>query len=509
MSIKRGLSFIGIAVCLAILGGWAGAGVGEEIDPFDRPWDDRSAFAGGLVAAERYVLDGLPGASVYRIQIEIADDYLSYRGELRVLYTNREADDLSDVVFRLFPNAAGGTCTVSEVTIDGDRAVPTFEGNDTVMRVPLAHPLAPEESVEIGLAFDVALPTEFVGWGPFGYVERILSLDTFYPMIPARTDAGWSIDEIPPRGDWTHLDASFYLVRVTAPSALVLAASGVEIDRRQASDVQTVTYALGPARDFFLAGSEDYETYSDTWEEVEITHFFFPGGESQARLATVYTERMLETYSSIIGPYPYTEFDIATTFMDNGSAMEYPGIVAETIDIYDRSVVYFGVVPSKTMLEVGIAHEGAHQWFYNVVGNDQINEPWIDEALAQYCSFLYYDERASYMGRNYKRDWWDRKWERVDRADIPIGMPCRGYSAEEYGPIVYGRGPYFFDALAEAFGVPRLDEFLKAFYEDHKWSVATTESLRASAERFCDCDLTELFESWVYPTEEPPVDDCL
>ena len=29
---------------------------------------------------------------------------------------------------------------------------------------------------------------------------------------------------------------------------------------------------------------------------------------------------------------------------------------------------------------VVVAHEVGHQWFYNLVGNDQVDQPWLDEA---------------------------------------------------------------------------------------------------------------------------------
>jgi hypothetical protein len=38
------------------------------------------------------------------------------------------------------------------------------------------------------------------------------------------------------------------------------------------------------------------------------------------------------------------------------------------------------------------AHEVAHQWWFGVVGNDQIDEPWLDEALTQYSTMLYYEK---------------------------------------------------------------------------------------------------------------------
>jgi aminopeptidase N len=93
---------------------------------------------------------------------------------------------------------------------------------------------------------------------------------------------------------------------------------------------------------------------------------------------------------------------------------------------------------------------------------------------------------------------WDDRWDRVDRADIPIGLPVGAYVDQEYGAIVYGRGPLFVAALAEEMGQKEFDEFLRDYYQSHKWGIGTSDAFKQLAERHCQCDLTALFEEWVY-----------
>ena len=52
----------------------------------------------------------------------------------------------------------------------------------------------------------------------------------------------------------------------------------------------------------------------------------------------------------------------------------------------------------QVWLEYVTVHETAHQWWYGVVGNDQIDEPWLDEALTEYSTILYYGHR---YGKRY------------------------------------------------------------------------------------------------------------
>ena len=73
------------------------------------------------------------------------------------------------------------------------------------------------------------------------------------------------------------------------------------------------------------------------------------------------------------------------------------------------------------------------------------------------------------------------------------------YQPEEYGPIVYGRGPLFVAALQEHMGAPAFDAFLQEYSESLSWDIATPEAFQSLAEKHCACDLDALFEEWVYP----------
>ncbi len=68
-----------------------------------------------------------------------------------------------------------------------------------------------------------------------------------------------------------------------------------------------------------------------------------------------------------------------------------------------------------------------------------------------------------------------------------------------YSAIVYGRGPIFIETLAESMGQAKFNSFLCSYYDLHQWGIATSESFKAMAEQACICDLTPLFEEWVYP----------
>jgi len=465
--------------------------------PFDVAWDDRSLFSEGLISSEQDVLAELPDATVYHIDISIADDLLSLDGRQELRYTNAEDEPLDELYFRLFPNLMGGTVTVAGVQVDGEDVTPSLKSADSALRVSLPDTLEPGESIEVSLGFDVAMPQEMAGnSGLFGYFEDVLVLDEFYPVIPVFDDEGWNVEIPSQNGDITYLDASFYLVRVSVPADLTVVAAGTEVGREYDGYRQTLTFAAGPARTFYLAASDRFTEVSEQVGETRIRSYAFSDRREGAELAAGVTANALRSFNQRFGVYPYTEFDIASTPM-TALGIEYPGMTGIALNLYDAEAEVLGL-PSQIILESTVAHEVAHQWFYNVVGNDQVDDPWLDEAVVQYATGLYYRDTYDESAERLYRSSWDDRWGRVDHADIPIGLPTGAYEGSEYGAIVYGRGPIFVATLEDEIGKETFDAFMRDYYQSHQWGIGTGDAFQRLAEEHCQCDLSDLFADWVY-----------
>ena len=264
--------------------------------------------------------------------------------------------------------------------------------------------------------------------------------------------------------------------------------SGIEVERKEKGDRQTLTFAAGPVRDFYIAASDRYKRVSEQVGETTLNSFAPPEFASEARLALRYAADALRIFSRRVGPYPFTELDVAGTPTQAGG-VEYPGVVVVALDIYD---------PENRFFEAATAHEVGHQWFYSVVGNDQVDEPWLDESLTQYATLLYYTDMYGAAGEQGFRGSLEERWQSVDSADVPIGLPVAAYDESEYSAIIYGRGALFFEALAAEMGEDAFASFLRDYYKTFAWDTVDTEEFKQLAEQNCACDLTPLFEEWVY-----------
>lgn len=467
-------------------------------DPLKTPWEDRSIFKSGLVQSQQRVLDELKGASVYHIELNIAEDIYHVTGTEEVQYTNTESVPLNEIQFRLFPNILGGTIQVSNLQVDGQTVEPKYGLSNSLMIVPLSKSLEPGQNIILKMDFAVTVPQGVdLNYGVLAYYDDVLALAHVYPMICVYDDEGWNA-EIPPQdGDVTYGDASFYIVRINAPRGLTLVTSGVKISSSEAGQVQTLNVASGPARDFYLAASPKYQDVSTTFGEVTIHSFAPKDSRDGVSMTLAVAARAIDIYGKRYAPYPYAEFDIVAT-PTLALGIEYPGMIAITKSIYDVSGEIYGT-PINQYLESTVAHEVGHQWFYGLVGDDQLDDPWLDESLAQFATLQYFTDRYGNEGADGFRSSLENRWASVGDANIPIGLPVAKYQRGEYGAIIYGRGPLFFVALRDQMGSQVFDEFIKDYTETLAWGIATPATLQDLAEKHCACKLDTIFAEWVYP----------
>jgi peptidase M1-like protein len=467
-------------------------------DIFKTPWEDLSLFKNGLIQSQQSILSKLTNASVYHLEFNLAEDLYHVTGKEEVKYTNAETVPLNEMELRLFPNILGGEMTVTDVRVDEKSVTPKYGLENSLLIVPFAKPLEPNQSIILSMDFAVTAPQSVeLNYGVLAYFDNVLALAHAYPMICVYDDEGWNAEIPPQSGDLTYADESFYLVKVTAPKGLTLVTTGQTINSGEASQVQTLNIANGPARDFYLVASPDYTEVSQTFGEVTIHSYAPEKVKKGAQMALDVASRAMKDYGTRYTPFPYTEFDIVST-PTLALGIEYPGMIAIAARIYDVDSDYRGT-PARIYMESTIAHETGHQWFYSLVGDDQLDDPWLDESLTQFATLQYYtDEYGESGARGFQVSLEDR-WAQVINKKIPIGLPVAKYTAREYGAIVYGRGPLFFVALKDEIGTEAFDAFMKDYAQTLSWKISTPQTLQALAEKHCACDLQKIFDEWVYP----------
>jgi aminopeptidase N len=406
-------------------------------------------------------------------------------------YVNPEPDPVDRLRVLEFPGLVGGHMDITTCAVNG-AAASLSDGPVASLRLPRT--LAAGESADIVLAWRTAVP-RVDGGGPFSRGDGFASLAWCFP-VPVSSRTGTDLPA--PYADWLCTDAASWRVRVSLPAGMLLVAAGTEIGRTGIDGRTVVDLALAPARDFYLAvgsGLREHAPRQAAGNGPVVRCFAPPGREAAAAFATEAAAKAIAGFARRFGPYPYESFTILAGPLAS-LGIEFPGltVIGEAVFSLDGTL---GGVPARAMLEATVVHEVAHQWFYNLVGSDQASEPWLDEAVAQYATRLYYlDRYGEAAAGSYADSWWSR-WDRVDRAQTPIGLPVSAYSAKEYGAIVYGRGPLFLETLAASMGGRVFDGFLRTWATRNAWRIARGADFLAAAEAACGRDLDALFAAWV------------
>jgi aminopeptidase N len=193
------------------------------------------------------------------------------------------------------------------------------------------------------------------------------------------------------------------------------------------------------------------------------------------------------TFDDRFGLYPYRELEFHLINAKRGYdiGVEYPGLVI---------ILLNGRYTEDTRFVT--AHETAHQWFYGVIGNDIYNEPWLDEAFAQYSGTLVEEQWA---GPAAARRTYERQIVRLaSRTQLPAGLSITDYGAwNTYYAAVYGRGAQFLYTLRGEIGDQAFFDGLRSYYAAHKYGVAHGADVRAAFERSSGRDLGPLFKRWI------------
>jgi hypothetical protein len=258
--------------------------------------------------------------SVYTVDARLDPDARTIAGSVVIRVTNTASRPLSDVALVLYPNrfaapdpavddvnrpfiypredfVAGGITVDGIETASGGAWNATAPGRleaigpfaSTLLRVPLATPLAPRATLSMRVRFTTVLPERY---GPFGIADgRVTALDGWFPTLPALvSDGRWnSAIPVPP----AHVTGTL----VAPPSYKVFVGETLGPEPPAESFAFDVPTGSPPT----LFAAEDYEAHSRDVDHAIVALAELPArrafkllpGESHADRVLDAVERIL------------------------------------------------------------------------------------------------------------------------------------------------------------------------------------------------------------------------
>jgi hypothetical protein len=400
-----------------------------------------------LFAATPDVVARVPGVPSYDVDLTGSADGTTWSGRESVAFTNTSAESLPEIYLRLWGNVHGCKAVVIKIGV--------ATGDCTVVKVPLAEPLAPGKRTSV--AFDVTMTApnrldRFGRSGDYSFFGNAL------PVLAVRDDTGWHLEPDVGIGESFYTVAADFRVQLTHTGNLVVPATGVTTDGVTiAKQVRDFAWAAGPFTTSEVTSPSG--TKVRTWATSTVGLSAVVDARTKALAA-------VDDFGRRFGAYPYGELDLVlndrwTAF----SGMEYPGFVL--------------LISSGSP----VVHEVAHQWWYGIIGNNEFADPWLDEAFATYATDLHEG--------NHRAGCWPRS------LPIAITSPMSYWQSHpaSYGPYVYTYGACMLHELERLIGSPAMARLLTTYARSHWYGVATPTAFKAAAQAVSTTDLTPFWTS--------------
>jgi hypothetical protein len=426
-------------------------------------------------------------APQYDVTLAVDLDASQVSGSQLITYTNAEQVALNALYLRLLPNTRGygGAITVTNPRVNGRLVDPSLDLDDGALRIPLAAPLEPGDIIQITTDFTIDVPTTGgTGHALFSYLRGVMALPTVFPILAVYDDDGWDVESVPEHGDEIHADVGIYHVDVTAPEGQTLIASGTCTQ----PTTKRWECEAAPMRDFTVIVGNNYRRAARDVDGVVVNSYYYSQHEWGGEKALQVAADAMRAFTELFGPYPYTELDVVETPNRLGG-MEYSGLVVVEDNLYLGNGV-----------EWLTAHEVAHQWWMVVVGNDQIDDPWLDEALTQYSTLLYYEqtygeERADAVLEGvFRQSYESIRWR---GRDMPAGLHAEEYPPDLYWDIVYDKGALYFHELRETVGDEAFFTILRTYFQRYRYDIATPEGFLDIVRGVTGDAHRDIYDQWI------------
>ncbi|NLJ88045.1 MAG: M1 family metallopeptidase [Epulopiscium sp.] len=448
--------------------------------------------------------------SNYKVNLKIDPVKRTFEGIQKVNFTNNTKDNLEGILFNLYLNAYQknskikpyvlefedkvykegfdeGFILIESVLINNAEVV--FNQSETFLDVILNEPVSPDEEIEITIQFKGKTPKAS---HKMGANDKVMWMGNFLPVLSVYDENGWNRYSSYPIGDSFFTRVSNYSVSVTTPKEYTVVGTGIETEIENETE-KTTTIEAKMVRDFALAISNKFHTESiETKDNIAINLYYTSSIGVDEKTVLEIAEKTMELYSNTFGSYPYAELDIIEGNMYNSSGAEYSALV----------VADYKVLRGISSQEI-IAHLIGHQWFYNIVGNNPIKEPWLDEALITYLTnYIFYTEDEIDIIMKNKRKELNKIIDPM--RETSLNSELGDFSTwDSYYNIHYYRGEIMFHALRDKMGEEKFQEFLKKYYEQYAYKIAKKEGFMELAEETYGSSLRMFFYQWMKAEKLP------
>ena len=454
----------------------------------------------------------------YRIDVSLNDTAHMLTGFERLEYINHSPDTLRFIWFHLWPNAYKNDRTAfSDQLLENGNTKFYFSGKEDkgyinqldfkvdgvtaltedhpqhidIIKLLLPKPLLPGAKIQVSTAFHVKLPYNFSRGGHDGQSYQVTQ---WYPK-PAVYDArGWHPITYLDQGEFYSEYGSFD-VSITVPANYVVAATGELQDEAEKKwlkesrpsfewtplrkkqlvngqlkwnteafppsdkSTKTLRFKQEQVHDFAWFADKRFIMNTDTCrlnsgKVIQVFAFYTPAYKETWRNAVLLAKRAVRSYSGWVGEYPYNTVKVVQGPESFGGGMEYPTItvLSPTNNVKD--------------LDLTIAHEVGHNWFYGILGSNERDFPWMDEGINSYYEHRYLKQ---YYQVEPVKERLNLETMMAIKKDQPITTGSEKFSAKNYDLVAYYKTAAWLRELEADLTTAAFDKAMQAYFDQWKF----------------------------------------
>ena len=398
-------------------------------------------------------------------------EYDTSSGELRVnqtiTLTNRASHAINAVNLSIIPRALNGFSLPSVVKVDGVAATQSWT-TTTNLRVNLGRNLARGQTTKLTLSYRIIPRLQSGAFSArLAREAGVTSFGEWFPIVSREHDSYGVGDP------QVSFKAESIELRLTTTSDLPRHAVACPGRKEAPADVGRYWRCrTTDVRDFAFAVNPDYRYRSRRVGDTTIRVYT---ETVDGRVTLDKAAYALGRLNALYGTYPYRDLVLAEVGAWGGFSMEYPQQIHLTRSkVNDTYVVY---------------HEVAHQWFYGLLGNDQMREPWLDEGFADFTTRYLMGVARSECGRkNIDASVWT--WD----AGLTSGgnwTDCGGYFH-----TVFYRSTEMLNQVRNLMGASDFFAAMRAHIADRRYGMTTTRAVLDHLEAWDSANLTPLYEAY-------------
>ncbi|MFW9828402.1 MAG: M1 family metallopeptidase [Candidatus Thorarchaeota archaeon] len=448
--------------------------------------------------------------SSYNLSVYLDEDTSTVAGNLTVDFYNNDPVNFTQIPFHIYASGMeydkrpGYIEILNVTTLEEPKQQLQFDvyNNTQLMWVNLTTKLEPSNRVSFIISFNTTLPDGGIdraneyGWDH--NETRIFKFANCYPQSCVYDEFdGWNIDPYILTGDPFYFDMAYHDLIVNVPVNMTVAATGALIDNTTFGDRTILHYNPRlPVREVTFSASRYFKVESAVvivpGNNITVSTYFL---NKSSWLWSVFALNSVTPgglFNLTFGDYPYPTLNVVQEFTQHGG-MEYPCQVyaSEQADTADNPWLY---------LETVIVHEIAHQWFYNLVGVDEVDWGFLDEGIV--CWVTDWAKDFFHPDWNLFEPYWlmDYVWYYSLDYGLPnrinLSVPDALSSGNDYWYTAYRKAPVVLENLRRIIGTESFLEGLKIFTHEFYFEIATYSDFIQSMETAVGESLDWFFLPW-------------